>query len=116
MSDEKVDQPVTTVEWWKSAITGGITAGSSLAIAMGWWHPTDAQLIAIGGVGTWLVLTVFPLIAARVRDKVTPNTNVALTVKDAQVLEAAQAPQVDGADLRAIATGSYPPHEGDQKP
>jgi hypothetical protein len=116
VSDESTDQPVMTVEWWKAAVTGGVLAVSTLLIAFDEWHPTDAQLIAIGGVGTWLVLTLFPLIAYFVHNRVTPVSNVALTKKDAQILEAAQLPAVDVADLRAVARGSYPPYEEDPKP
>lgn len=111
MSD--VDQPVMTAEWWKSAVAGGITAVSTLLIAFNAWTPTKDQLLAIGAVGTWLVLTVYPLTAYFVHKRVTPNSNVALTVQQADVLKAAQAPALDEADLLALQAGSYPPHEGD---
>lgn len=73
LNPDPVPQPVLTVEWFKATVTGGITAVATVAIAMGWWNPTKEQLIAIGGLGTWLVLTIFPLVAYFVHNRVTPT-------------------------------------------
>jgi len=113
---ESVDQPVMTAEWWKASITALILAGVAFTTAFGWWKPTQEQITALTALAAVLIAIVFPVIAYFVHNKVTPNTNVALTKKDAQVLEAAQAPALDGADLMALAHGSYPPYEGDPKP
>lgn len=82
---ESTPQPVLSVEWWKATVLGGITAGSAVSIAMDWWNPTKEQLVAIGGLGTWLVLTVFPLIAYFVHNRVTPTVKVARLVAAAKV-------------------------------
>ena len=116
MADETVDQPVMTVEWWKASITALILAGVAFTTGFGWWHPTQEQITGCTTLAAVLIAIIFPIIAYFVHNRVTPNTNVALTMKDAQVLDAAQAPPVDSADLKALATGSYPPKEGDEKP
>lgn len=113
--DDKTPEPVRKF----SAIVAGalvlLTTVNPVADHFDWWHwdSTDLNFVLLlaGAVSAFIVLVAGQF----VRDKVTPNENVALSKTDAKILEAATAPAVDEADLRALQSGTYPPHEGNSR-
>ncbi len=66
------NEPVLSVEWWKTAILSLLLAALSVLGALDVWHPTQAQVTAISGATAVLVAFVFPLVAFMVRKRVTP--------------------------------------------
>lgn len=71
------NEPVMTVEWWKTAVTSLLLATLAVLGALDVWHPTDDQITAIAAAGATVIAVVFPLVAFFVRAKVTPVPTVA---------------------------------------
>lgn len=115
--DTKTPEPVMKA---LAIIAGAVillTQINPAAKHFGWWELSsdDMEFVQqiVGAVSAFVILVAGVF---WVRRAVTPNENVALTVNEAKVLDAAAAPPVDPQDLAALANGSYPPHEGDPKP
>ena len=63
----------------------------ALAVAFSDWRPTTEQLAALASIETPLALIIGFFAAWRVRQQVTPTVNVALTKRDVEALDVAQA-------------------------
>lgn len=69
---ESPQEPVMTVEWWKTAVTSLLLATLGVLGALDVWHPTDGQVTAFSSAAAVVVAVVFPFVAFLVRKRVTP--------------------------------------------
>jgi hypothetical protein len=66
------DEPVMTVEWWKTSISSLVLVVAGVSAGMGWWRPTADQIAAFSSAAVAVVAIVYPIVAFYVRSKVTP--------------------------------------------
>lgn len=80
MGAESPAEPVIKKDAIQAAIVQLLGAVAVITAAGGWWDPTPAQLVAIGGVGAsvWSFITL--VVSFRTRAKVTPVANRARPV------------------------------------
>ncbi len=66
------NEPVMTVEWWKTAVVTLLLSTVAVLGSLDVWHPTDDQVNAFAAAGAAVIAIVFPLVAFFVRKRVTP--------------------------------------------
>lgn len=89
MSDPAVDKTPEPVRWLTRVIAGLVlllTQINPAAFYFGWWDISAAGLIYVGQLAGAVTAFLLFVWGEQVRDAVTPNSKVALTTTEAQVL------------------------------